>query len=316
MTSQTVGVRRTARRSRPALHDTLPGILMVTPAMVGLIGFVAVPFILAIGLSFFNVQLGSVHPPRFFGVTQYTRLFTDPIVAVPFFEALRNNLIFAVVVVPVQTAIALALAVLLNRKLAGMPFFRTFIFMPVVFPMALVAVIWRLILDRSDQGLLNAAIHGLSGGLIDAHDWLGSSGTALASVILLSIWQGAGFQMVILLAGLQEIPTELYEAARLDRAGAWQQFVHVTIPGLRNTLIFVALLTTILAFRVYDQVYILIRTAGMNADATRTVLYQATTAVFDENNLGQASAISVVFFVIVIVITVVQRRVLRQSAGD
>ncbi len=305
-----------ARRRGKALRDTIPGMLMATPALLGLIGFVAVPFGVAVVLSFFNVQLDSVHPAKFFGITQYARLFIDPIVSGPFFRSLLNNLTFAVVVVPLQTALALGLAVLLNRKLRGMPIFRTFFFMPVVFPMALVAVIWRLILDRGDQGLLNSVVHFLSGGLINAQDWLGSSATAMASVILLSIWQGVGFQMVILLAGLQEIPEERYEAAQLDRANAWKQFTNVTVPGLRNTLIFVLLLTTILSFRVYDQVYILIKTAGMNADATRTVLFQATKTVFDENNLGQAAAITVIFFVIVVVLTLVQRRLLRQRSED
>lgn len=306
----------TAKQRGKALRDTWPGMLMAAPAVLGLIGFVAVPFVVAIWLSFFNVQLNSVHPARFFGFTQYARLFNDPVVSAPFFRALLNNLTFAVVVVPVQTGLALFLAVLLNRKLKGMAIFRTFFFMPVVFPMALVAVIWRLILDRGDQGLLNSVIHFVTGGAFGAHDWLGSSATAMASVILLSIWQGAGFQMVIILAALQEIPEDRYEAAQLDRANVWNQFRHVTVPGIRNTLIFVVLLTTILSFRVYDQVYILIKTAGANADATRTVLFQATQTVFDENNLGQAAAITVVFFVIVVVLTLIQRKVLKQRSED
>jgi multiple sugar transport system permease protein len=112
---------------------------------------------------------------------------------------------------------------------------------------------------------------------------------------------------------MQEIPEERYEAAQLDRANAWQQFINVTIPGLRNTLIFVILLTTILAFRVYDQVFILIRTANANADATQTVLYEATNAIYSENDLGQASAISVVLFVIIVTVTLIQRALLRQK---
>jgi multiple sugar transport system permease protein len=179
--------------------------------------------------------------------------------------------------------------------------------------MALVAIIWRLILDRSPDGLLNSMVTLVSGGLVPAHDWLGSGSTALGSVILLSIWQGVGFQMVIILAAMQEIPEERYEAAQLDRANAWQQFINVTIPGLRNTLIFVILLTTILAFRVYDQVFILIRTANANADATQTVLYEATNAIYSENDLGQASAISVVLFVIIVTVTLIQRALLRQK---
>lgn len=295
-------------------RDTRDGALMAAPAILGLIAFVAVPFVAAIVLSLYNVPADLARDPKFWGLTHYIRLFTDPILSGTFFRSLANNLIFAVVVIPVQTGLALVLAVLLNRKLRGVKFFRTFFFMPVVFPMALVAVIWRLILDRGDSGLLNASVSFVTGGLVPAQDWLGSSATALGSVILLSIWQGVGFQMVILLAALQEIPEERYEAARLDRANGWQQFRHVTVPGIRNTLIFVVLLTTILAFRVYDQVYILIRTAGANEESTQTLLYTATNAIFSENNLGRASAISVVLFVIIVIITLVQRGLLRQRS--
>lgn len=304
-----------ARRRRPK-RDTVAGIVMSLPAVVGLIAFLAVPFLAAIALSLFNVQVNAVRPPNFVGLNQYIRLFADPVISGPFIRSLINNFVFALVVIPVQIGLAVLLAVLLNRKLRGVRFFRTFFFMPVVFPMALVAVIWRLILDRSSDGLLNASVGFITGGLVPPQDWLGSSATALGSVIMLSIWQGVGFQMVIVLAGLQEIPEERYEAARLDRANAWQQFVHVTVPGIRNTLIFVVVLTTILAFRVYDQVYILIRTAGANETATQTVLYQATNALFSDNNLGRASAISVFLFVIVVIISLIQRRLLRQRSEE
>lgn len=302
------------RKSRFRWRDTRDGVLMSLPAIVGLVAFVAVPFIAAVVLSLYNVQADMAREPRFWGFTHYFRLFTDPILSATFLRSLLNNFVFALVVIPVQTGLALLLAVLLNRKLRGVRFFRTFFFMPVVFPMALVAVIWRLVLDRNADGLLNASVSFVTGGLVAPQDWLGSSATALGSIILLSIWQGVGFQMVILLAALQEIPEERYEAAQLDRANAWQQFRHVTVPGIRNTLIFVTLLTTILAFRVYDQVYILIRTAGANEDATQTMLYTATNAIFAENNLGRASAISVVLFVIIVIITLIQRTLLRQRS--
>ena len=309
---RTLSIARAPRRRR--WRDTRDGVLMSLPAILGLVAFVAVPFIAAIVLSLYNVQVDQARAPKFWGLTNYARLFTDPVVSASFLRSLVNNFVFAIVVIPVQTGLALLLAVLLNRKLKGVRFFRTFFFMPVVFPMALVAVIWRLILDRSPSGLLNSAVGFVTGGSVPAPDWLGSAATALGSVILLSIWQGVGFQMVILLAALQEIPEERYEAARLDRANGWQQFVNVTAPGIRNTLIFVVLLTTILAFRVYDQVFILIRTAGANEGATQTLLYNATQAIYSENNLGRASSISVVLFLIIVIITLIQRRVLRQRS--
>ncbi|MGW2617028.1 carbohydrate ABC transporter permease [Streptomyces sp. NPDC001500] len=304
--------KRSGHRNRDWLH----GLLMSAPALVGLIAFVGVPFVYAVVLSFYNVRLGSPLPPRFFGLEQYRRIFTDPDMSGPFLRALLNNLTFAVVVVPLQTGLALALAILLNRKLKAIGLFRSLFFLPVVFPMALVAVIWRLILARSGDGLLNSALDAVTFGNWGAFDWLGDGLTAMASIIVLSVWQGVGFQMVILLAGLQQIPGELYEAAQLDRASRRQQFRHVTLPGIRGTLVFVALLTSVFSFRVFDQVYVLVKGGGLDEDATRTVMYQAVTTAFDQNNIGQASAITVVFFLIVVALTLIQRRVVRAGNED
>ncbi|MCM3659701.1 sugar ABC transporter permease [Georgenia satyanarayanai] len=304
----TTAVTRRARARRP---ETLAGWAMIAPAAIGLLLFVLLPFLLAGWLSTQNVRLDTPQPPSWFGLEHYRRILLDPDFRGEFLTGLRNNLIFAAVVVPVQTSLALALAVLLNRPLRGMPVFRTFFFMPVVFPMALVAVVWKVIYTRGELGLLNSVLDTVSFGLIPSQDWLGNPSTALAAIIIMSIWQGVGLQMVILLAGLQGIPGELYEAAALDKAGPWQRLRHVTLPGLRNTLIFVAMVTTILSFRVFDQVYIM--TGGGPQDATTTVMYQAVTTAFTANNVGRASAITVLFFLIVLTITLIQRRVLREE---
>ncbi|MCX5358286.1 sugar ABC transporter permease [Streptomyces sp. NBC_00124] len=303
---------KAGRRNQDRVH----ALLMVAPAVGGLIAFVGIPFGYAVVLSFYNVRLGSPLEPSFFGLEHYRRLFTDPDQSGPFLRALLNNFTFAAVVVPLQTGLALGLAILLNRKLKAIGLFRSLFFMPVVFPMALVAVIWRLILARSEQGMLNSLLDAVSLGNWGAFDWLGDTATAMGSIVVLSVWQGVGFQMVILLAGLQQIPGELYEASELDRASRWQQFRHVTLPGIRGTLVFVALLTSVMSFRIFDQVYILIRGGGLDEDATRTVMYQAVTTAFDQNNIGQASAITVVFFLIVLVLTIVQRRVVRPDNED
>ncbi|GAA1343243.1 carbohydrate ABC transporter permease [Arthrobacter roseus] len=289
---------------------------MATPAVLLLILFVAVPFVAAIGFSLYNVRLGDPRSPNFMGLEQYARILTDPDISAQFLSALLHNLIFAAVVVPVQTALALGLALLVKKSIPGVGIFRSLYFLPVVFPIALVAIIWRLILARGDQGLLNSALAFFSGGAFGAQDWLGSETTALASVIVLSIWQGCGFQMVILLAALQQVPGELYEAAELDRAGPWQRFLHVTLPGIKTTLVFVALYTMILSLRVFDQIYVLAKSGGgLNEGATRTVMYEAVTAAFDQNNIGRASAISVVFFVIVVILSLIQRRATRTQEG-
>jgi multiple sugar transport system permease protein len=306
---------KSAQEARPKAvrRDRVSGPLMTAPALLLLALFVALPFLAAIGFSFYNIRLGDPRAPEFTGLTQYLRIFTNPDLSSRFLSALLHNLVFAAVVVPVQTALALALALLVQKTLPGIGIFRAVYFLPVVFPIALVALIWRLILARGDDGLLNSLLAFFSGGGFGAQDWLGSELTALASVIVLSIWQGVGFQMVILLAALQQVPADLYEAARLDRANGWQRFVHVTLPGINTTLVFVALYTTILSLRVFDQIYVLAQSGGgLNEDATRTVMYEAVTSAFDENDIGRASAISVVFFLIVVVLSLIQRRATRE----
>jgi len=301
---------RTAPRSRFGV-DNGAGILMSLPALV-LIGlFVVVPFVMAFVLSMQNVRLDGARPSTFMGLEQYRRILFDPDLSPVFYRSLANNFQFAAIVVPVQTALAIALAILLNQKLKGMAFFRTFFFMPVVFPMALVSVIWTLIFSRDSLGILNGFVSAMSFGLIGPQDWLGNPALALASIAIMSIWAGVGFQMVIILAGLQDIPGELYEAASLDKAGPWKQFIHVTIPGLRNTLVFVIMITTIFSLRLFDQVYIMTR--GGPQDSTTTVMYQAVTSAFIENNVGRGSAMTVIFVLVILVITVVQRRILRQN---
>ncbi len=290
------------------LNDNTPAAwLMVLPAAVGLGAFVAVPFVLALVLSLTDLRLGSPLPVEFVGLRQYVRIFTDP----SFQRALVNNAVFAAVVVPVQTGLALALALLLNRAMRGMVVFRTLFFMPVVFPMALVAVVWELIYAPGPGGTLNSFLGAVTFGWWEPRAFLHDTFWALPAIMALSVWQGLGFQMVILLAGLQAIPEQLYEAAAIDGAGKLSRFWHVTLPQLRNPLVFVVLLTGILAFRVFDQVQILTR--GGPHDATTTVMFEAVTAAFTRQQVARASAMTVVFFVIVLAITLAQRMLIREE---
>jgi len=284
--------------------------MMALPALTGLLLFLAAPFVVAIVLSFSNERLGSPLPTKWIGLQNYTRLFSDAY----FLRALLNNGLFALIVVPVQTCLALLLASLLNAPLRGMAVFRSCFFLPVVYPMALVAVIWQMIYAPGPDALANTLLTTLSFGAwqpgID-EGVLQSPLLAMPAILVLSIWQGLGFQTIILLAGLQAIPLSLYEAARMDRAGWWQRFWHVTVPGLRNPLIFTALVTTILAFRLFDQVQIL--TDGGPAQATTTVIHQAVRTAFDLQQIGLASAMTVIFFCIVCVIALVQHLLLKQE---
>jgi multiple sugar transport system permease protein len=222
-----------------------------------------------------------------------------------------NNGLFALIVVPVQTVLALGLAIFLNQKFKGIMFFRILFFMPVVFPLSLVSVVWILLYAPGADGMINAFLHFISFGHIPPQDFLHNPYLALPAIMLCSIWQGVGFQMVILLAGLQSIPDVLYEAAEIDRANRWQKFVHVTLPQLRNPLIFTALVTTILAFRVFDQVEIM--TQGGPNGASTTVMYETVQTIFNRQQVGQSSAMTVIFFILVLVITLVQRSVAKQE---
>ena len=287
--------------------DTRAALLMAAPALAGLFLFVALPFALAVVLSFTNLRLGSPLPTEFLGFEQYKRILLDP----SFRRALLNNCIFALVVVPVQTALALGLAMLLNRPLKGMALFRTLFFMPVVFPMSLVATIWILIYAPGANGMMNAMLEFITLTIWEPKDFLRDPWLALPSIMLLSIWQGVGFQMVIILAGLQSIPTVLYEAAAIDGTDRWNQFRYVTLPQLRNPLIFVMLITSILAFRLFDQVQIM--TQGGPNDATTTVMYEAVKAAFEQQKMAKGAAMTVVFFLIVLGITTMQRVLVKEE---
>lgn len=286
---------------------TSAGMLFALPALAGLLVFVAIPFLLAIGLSFSNLRLGSPLPLEFVGAKQFIRLFEDP----AFTRALINNLVFTVVVVPLQTALALALALLLNQPLRARALFRTVFFMPVVFPLSLVAVVWILIFAPGPNGMLNSFLQLVSFDYWQPRDFLRDPWLALPAIMLTSIWQGVGFQMVILLAGLQGIPQQLYEAAHIDGAGRWQSFWYITLPQLRNTLIFVMLMTTILAFRLFEQVQIM--THGGPRNATTTVMYEAVQAAFTRQQIAKGAAITVIFFLVVLLVTLAQRYIGRQE---
>jgi multiple sugar transport system permease protein len=239
--------------------------------------------------------------------TQYLLAADDP----TFYHSLANIAFFAFWVVPFQTAFALGLAMLVNQKITGSTIFRTIYFSPVVTSMAIVSVIW-FFLYNPNEGLINNFL-GVFG--FGPFQWLDSPQSAMPSIIIMSIWQGVGFQMIIFLAGLQEIPDSLYEASALDGASSWQQFIYVTLPSLRNTTLFVMISTTILALRLYVQVDVMTFTTGGPDDSTITpILHLVNSGFRGAQELGYASALAVVFVLMVLVISLMQRRIL--SGGE
>ncbi len=285
--------------------------LFSAPALALFALFMVLPFALALGFSFTDQRL-ITHDnidTAFVGLRNYERIVADP----SFWAALRNNLLFVVVVVPVQSALALALALLVNRQLPGVTVLRSIYFLPVATTMSVVAVIWSLMYSP-DAGVINRLVGALSFGMIGPQDWLRDPALVMPAIMLLSVWQGVGFQMLVFLAGLQAIPRDLYEAADLDGASPWQQFRWVTLPQLRNTTIFVVITTTIAAFQLYTQVQV-IAGSGASApiDSLRTLVMLMVHEGFRNGRIGQAAAIAVVFFAIVLVLSLLQRRAVREE---
>jgi len=278
------------------------------PALLLLIVFLIIPFLMAFGLAFSDQRLlpNPNLPTQIVGLRNFERMIDDE----AFIRALMNNFYFVIVIVPLQTALALFLAILVNQKLKGMTFFRAIYFSPVVTTMVVVSTIW-FFLYNPGEGLINAFIDTISFGQLGPYSWLKDTKLVFPAIMLLSLWQGVGFQMVIYLAGLQEIPDSLYEAAQVDGANKLQQFINVTLPQLRNTTIFVVLATTILAFKLFDQVWIM--TDGGPQNASMTTMVYAVKQGWSRGKIGYASAVTVVFFLIVLIVSILQRVFLREE---
>jgi multiple sugar transport system permease protein len=284
------------------------GWLFSSPALLLLGVFLLIPFFMAIGLSFTDQRLipNPNLPTQFVGLRNFARLIEDE----TFHRALLNNFLFAVIVVPIQTSLALLLAILVNQKLRFVNVFRTIFFSPVVTMMVVVAIVWTFLYNPG-AGFINQFLNTISFGLLGPYDWLNDTKLAFPSIMVVSIWQGVGFQMVIYLAGLQDIPSELYEAAQVDGANHWQQFRNVTLPQLRNTTIFVVIATTILSFKLFTQVWVM--TQGGPQEATMTTMIMLYREGFRQLKVGYASAIAIVFFLIVLGVSLIQRVFLREE---
>lgn len=279
---------------------------LLLPALLFLTLFVIVPFILSFYLSFTNERLlprptGS----QWVGFLNYKRLFNDP----DFWQAVRNTFYFALVVTPFQLSISLGSALLLNSKLKGKAFFRSVALLPLLTPMTVIVAIWAVLFKIPD-GPLNAAYQFIFS-TTDYINWLGDKEVAMLSIVLLSAWASFPFQMLIYLAGLQEIPRDIYEAAEMDGAKSWNRFWYITMPSLRNTHIFVIIVTTIGALKLFTQVNIL--THGGPNGSTNTVIRYMFENGFLAQKIGYASAVSVIFFLVVTTIALIQRYLMKNE---
>jgi multiple sugar transport system permease protein len=271
--------------------------LFAAPALTVIGLFFGLPVVAALALSLTDFDIYALADPgnlRFVGLGNYVGLLQNPL----FWKSLGNTLYFVIVGVPLSVAMSLGAALLLHSKAGRLkPFFRTAYFAPVVTTVVAVAVIWRY-LFHTKYGLVNWGLSALG---IDAIDWLGDPRWAMPTIILFAVWKTFGYNMIIFLAGLQSIPEDLYEAARIDGANTWKQFRHVTLPMLGPVLLLVSILTMAGYFQLFAEPYVM--TQGGPLESTKSVLYLMYEEGFKWWNLGNASAVAFLLFLLMVATT-------------
>ena len=270
------------------------------PSLAGFLAFTLLPVAASLVLSF--VKWNLISTPEFIGLDNYFKALRDPM----FWRVLKNTAVYTLGTVPTSMALSLFLALALNQKIRGVTLFRGLFYLPVVAPMVAVAMVWRW-LYSTDFGIINYLLN-LVG--VSAVPWLTSTRWAMPAVMIMSVWKGLGYGMVIYLAGLQGIPQHLYDAAAVDGANGWQRFRHVTVPMLSTTTFFVMVTSVISSFQVFGQVYIMTR--GGPANASSTIVYYIYQNGFESFRMGYASALSWLLFAVIFAFTVIQFRAQRE----
>lgn len=284
------------------VQESVNGYLFVTPAFLVIGFFLILPIAYAIFLSLHRVQiLGEVNF-RFVGDRNFTRVFSDERVWI----ALKNTLEYVLIVVPVQTCLALGLALLLNTSLKGKQFFRVIFFLPTVTSAAVLTLIFMWIYNSN--GLLNnvlALFH------LPTYNWIGNPDIALKSIMIMNIWSTAPFFMVIYLAALQDIPVYLYEAAKLDGANAFDRFWNITLPSLKPVTFFIVVMGVIGTFQLFDQSYIFSGGSGGPNNATLTVVLLIYQYAFKSLDIGYAAALALMLAGVIMMATLLQRTLFK-----
>ncbi|WP_245632832.1 carbohydrate ABC transporter permease [Alicyclobacillus kakegawensis] len=301
MQTHTVVGHRVSRRK--AVDQALAGYLFVLPALASLVVFLVGPILYAFYISFQQFSFLDEQSTRFVGLANYTHLFHDPV----FLRALWNTTLYSLGVVPVQTALALFLAIIVNR-VQGKTFFRVAYYLPTVTSTVAVSVMFVFLFQP--QGLVNQflALFGVRG-----PNYFNSPTFALPAIMVMAIWSTVGQFMIIYLAGLQDIPDELYEAASMDGASGWKLTRYITIPMLRRTTFLVIVMSLIGTFQVFDQAYVVSGGTGGPLNATLTVILDLFIKGFKDMQMGYASAMAFVLFAIIMILTLIQHYVIGRE---
>lgn len=271
-------------------NEVVAAWVFILPALVGTLIFIIIPVICSFGLSFVKWDL--LNPIQFVGLANYREIFTEPL----FGKIFLNTLVFAISTSLFGVIIPLVLSVILNNKIRGSEFYKTAYFLPFITPMIVIGIVWQWIFDPN-IGLLNKVLHLHINWLYDTH-W------ALPALIIVSVWKLIGYNMIIFLSSLSGISNSMFEAAKIDGAGPCKTFWFVTIPLMSPTIFFVIIITAISSFQVFDLIYLM--TQGGPLDSTNVLVYAIYKNAFEYFNVGKASAIAYVLFVVILVLTLIQ----------
>ena len=275
---------------------------MIFPVVAGLLVFYIYPIFKVIIDSFYEV--GSFNKRSFVGLDNYLTMFNDP----KMWSSLFNTFSYVIVIVPGTIIISLILAALLNTKIKGRGFFRVIYFIPAITMGAAVAMIWKWMYN-SDHGIINAILNALG---FDSVNFLTNPNTALLSICLVSIWINVGYNMIILLAGIQGISKTYYEAASIDGASPIKQFFGITLPLVTPTLFFVLITNLIGTFQTFDTIYMMIKESGIAMEATQSMVMYFFRNAFSYSKKGYASALAVFLFLIIMLVTLIQMKLQKK----
>lgn len=276
--------------------------LYLMPVVSILLCFHVAPIFYSLAVSFYEWDL--IGQPEFIGAGNYSRLFDDPM----FYKSLWNTVYYAAISVPLSIVMSLVIALLLNNPISGIGLYRTIYFIPVITSINAVAIVWNFIY-HPDFGLLNKLLDIVS---IEPRAWLQDPFWAMPAIIFMSVWKGLGYNVIIFLAGLQNIPRHLYEAARIDGANRWQQFRHITWPLLSPTTFFIFTISTIGSFQVFSQVYMMTPRGGP-LKSTMVVVYYLYRKAFEQFEFGYALAAAFVLFMIIFACTLFNKFYLEKK---
>lgn len=269
--------------------------LFLLPGCLILGAFIFYPMLQAIWLSLTDYNMVQQNP-NFVGFENYARLFQDDL----FWKVLGQTILYLVIVVPGLVFLPIFLAILVNQQIKGISFFRSAYYLPVVTSMVVVGIAWKWM--YAEQGILNYVLD-VFGVIDEPVHWLTQTSTALFAVMVVTIWKGMGYYMVIYLAGLQAIPDDLYEAARIDGASKWRQIIHITIPLLMPSIMIVTIMSSIAAMKVFEEIYVM--TSGGPLNSSSTLVFYIYEQAFENLEMGFASAAGVILFLITLIFSVV-----------